>query len=68
VETNTDAAYVDLGVMIQMTKSNQPICSELVEPGDKITYRIDLINTGYKQPDARNIPVMTQKVRHWQHR
>lgn len=60
VETNTDAAYVDLGVMIQITKSNQPICSELVEPGDKITYRIDLINTGYKQPDARNIPVMTQ--------
>lgn len=59
-EVNTDTAQIDLGVMIQMTKSNQPICSELVEPGDTITYHIDLINTGYKQPNARNISVMTQ--------
>ena len=59
-ETNTDSAQIDLGVMIQMTKSNQPICSELVEHGEKITYRIDMINTGYQEPNERTISVMTQ--------
>jgi len=59
-DKNTDTAQIDLGALIQMTKSNQPICNELVEPGDKISYRIDLINTGYKSPNDRVIPVMTQ--------
>jgi uncharacterized repeat protein (TIGR01451 family) len=59
-EKNTDTAHIDLGVLIQMTKSNQPICIEQVEPGDKITYRIDMVNTGYKLPNDRPIPVMTQ--------
>jgi uncharacterized repeat protein (TIGR01451 family) len=59
-QTNTDTAHIDLGVLIQMTKSNQPICIEYVEPGDNINYRIDLINTGFKLPNERDISVMTQ--------
>ncbi|KPA11213.1 hypothetical protein MHK_008581, partial [Candidatus Magnetomorum sp. HK-1] len=60
IEQNTDAVSVDLGVMFRITKSNLPICVQLIEPGDTITYRIEISNLGYKNPNERKIRVMTK--------
>ena len=57
VKQNTDIITIDLDVMLRITKTNQPICIELIEPGNTINYRIEIINIGYKEPYEKSIPV-----------
>ena len=57
---NTDTVIVDLGVLLKITMNNSPICIELLEPESIISYRVDITNAGYKDPNERTFRVMTQ--------